>query len=131
MKNLQLSLKTKWFNLTKDGIKPEDYREINEYWCRRFFNHKQCKLTLEEIFRYIKNYKYYGYVDVNTIFTYHDLSFKEFDTNTMTLGYPKKTDTERILVLEHKGITIDYGKPEWGAEEGKLYFVIKHGGIIN
>ncbi len=110
MKNLQLSLKTKWFNLTKDGIKPEDYREINEYWCRRFFNHKQCKLTLEEILRYIKNYKYYNYGDVNTIFTYHDLSFNSFDTNS---------------------ITIDYGKPEWGAEEGKLYFVIKHGEIIN
>jgi hypothetical protein len=131
MKNLQLSLKTKWFNLTKDVIKTEDYREINDYWCRRFFNHKQCKLTLEEIVRYIKNYKYYGYGDVNTIFTYHDLSFNSFDTNTMTLGDPKKTDTERILVLEHKGITIDYGKPEWGAEGGKLYFVIKHGEIIN
>ena len=30
-KNLQLSLITKWFNLTKLGIKTEDYREINDY----------------------------------------------------------------------------------------------------
>ena len=28
---LQLSLKTKWFKMTKAGIKKEDYREINEY----------------------------------------------------------------------------------------------------
>ena len=30
--NLQLSLKTKWFEMTKAGIKTEDYREINIYW---------------------------------------------------------------------------------------------------
>ena len=49
----------------------------------------------------------------------------------MTLGYPKSTDTDRILKLEHKGIEIGYGKPEWGAEPNKLYFIIKHGSIIN
>ena len=32
---LHLSLKTKWFEMTKSGVKPEDYREINDYWCRR------------------------------------------------------------------------------------------------
>ena len=31
MSNLQLSLKTKWFEMTKSGIKTEDYREINDY----------------------------------------------------------------------------------------------------
>jgi len=48
----------------------------------------------------------------------------------MTLGYPRSTDKERIIVLEHKGIEIRTGNPEWGAEEGKLYFVIKHGEVI-
>ena len=39
---LQLSLKTKWFKMTKAGIKKEDYREINEYWFKRIiFNHKK------------------------------------------------------------------------------------------
>ena len=33
--NLRLSLKKKWFDLTKRGIKPEDYREITPYWCAR------------------------------------------------------------------------------------------------
>ena len=51
-------------------------------------------------------------------------------TNTMTLGYPKSNDSERILKLEHKGIEIGYGKPEWGAEPNKLYFIIKHGAIL-
>jgi hypothetical protein len=127
---LRLSLKTKWFEMTKSGIKTEDYREINEYWVKRFLYHKESKLTVEEIIRFIKNYKYYGYVDVSAIFTYHDLSFKEFQQNVMTLGYPKSNDNERILKIEHKGIEVRNGNHEWGAEPNKLYFVIMHGGFL-
>ena len=130
-KTLRLSLKTKWFEMTKSGIKIEDYREINQYWVGRLFHHKESKLTTEEIVRYILNYKYYGYVEVDSIFIYHDLYFKTFNENLMTLGYPKSTNTERILKLEHKGIEIGCGNPEWGAEPNKLYFIIKHGNIIN
>lgn len=35
--NLQLSLKEIWFELTKLGIKTEDYREITEYWFKRLY----------------------------------------------------------------------------------------------
>ena len=49
----------------------------------------------------------------------------------MTLGYPKSTDRERILTLEHKGIEIRTGNPKWGSEPDKLYFVILHGAIIS
>lgn len=93
MTNLQLSLKKKWFEMTKSGIKTEDYREINDYWQKRLF--------------------------------------KDFKFNIMTLGYPKSTDTDRILKLEHKGIEIRTGNPQWGAEPNKLYFVILHGKIID
>ncbi len=57
--------------------------------------------------------------------------FKDFKFNIMTLGYPKSTDTDRILKLEHKGIEIRTGNPQWGAEPNKLYFVILHGKIID
>ena len=127
---LQMSLKNRWFIMTKLKIKPEDYREINEYWCKRLFNYKESKLTIEQIVRYIKNYKHYGYKDLNHFFEYNNLYFKSFSLNIMTLGYPKSTDIERILKLEHNGIEIRTGNPEWGAEEGKIYFVIKHGNII-
>ena len=127
---LRSSLKTKWFEMTKEGIKMEDYREINKYWVSRIFHHKESKLTTEEIVRYILNYEYYGYGEVQSIFTYHDLSFKDFNHNVMTLGYPKSTDTSRILKIEHKGIEIKTGNTEWGAEPNKLYFVVKHGTIL-
>lgn len=124
--NLQLSLKTKWFNLTKEGIKTEDYRELNYYWFKRL------------VFDHIKVDSFYNVrtdLGVKNLFSNPLLSksiaFKPFTKNTMTLGYPKKTDTERILMLEHKGIEIRIGNPEWGAEPNKLYFVIKHGNTIN
>lgn len=126
-RNLQLPLITKWFEMTKDEIKTEDYREINEYWVRRLFFYIESKLTIEEIVRYINYFEYYGYVNVDTILTYNNLLFKEYEFNVMTLGYPKATDKDRILILEHKGIEIRTGNPDWGAEPNKLYFVIKHG----
>jgi hypothetical protein len=125
--NLQLSLKTKWFEMTKSGIKTEDYREITPYWQRRLYhcaNEENKSATCVE-FNLEEKYLF------NCSNCLVGLSFlKKFKTNTMTLGYPKSGDTERILKLEHKGIEIRTGNPDWGAEPDKLYFVIKHGEII-
>ena len=115
MKNLQLSLKTKWFEMTKAGIKKEDYREINDYWISRLCYSAFSLLQSTSFNMNINGYWY---------------SKKTIEINKMTLGYPKSTDTERILKLEHKGIEIRTGNPEWGAEPNKLYFVIKHGDIL-
>ncbi len=128
MTNLQLSLKKNWFEMTKSGVKTECYREITPYWTKRFFN--ICSISInspERISDFLKNKK-----DINE----RELEFyfrtfrKIFTQNTMTLGYPKSGDTERILKLEHKGIEIRTGNPEWGAEPGKLYFVILHGSVV-
>ena len=123
--NLQLSLKKQWFDLTKSGIKTEDYREITEYWIKRLISDSfafDC-ISLS------------GNLKMNRVEIHMRACpngfFKKFDSNIMTLGYPKSTDSERILKLEHKGIEIREGNHEWGAEEGKLYFVIKHGNIQN
>lgn len=125
MKNLQLSLKSKWFEMTKEGIKTEDYRELKNYWFKRLFNQEMVilnrKLTDSEVYSAISQNK-------DLITTY--VKYNDFSYNVITLGYPKKTDTDRIIKLEHKGIEIREGNPEWGAEPGKIYFVIKHGKII-
>lgn len=42
-----------------------------------------------------------------------------------TLGYPKKTDLSRHMIKEIKEIVISKGRPEWGAEPSKEYFVIR------
>jgi hypothetical protein len=122
--NLQLALKRKWFEMTKSGEKTEDYREITPYWVKRFVkNHNKVNyLAL--------NYGLCAFRDGYTndqLKKDYGISIKEFEFNIMTLGYPKKEDSERILKLEHKGIEIRQGNPEWGAEPGEFYFVIKHG----
>jgi hypothetical protein len=118
--NLQLSLKKKWFEMTKLGIKTEDYREITSYWVKRLFKKEFLnKFSNENVL--IVDIRY------NSSRSIYTDGFKNFTQNTMTLGYPKSTDKERILKLEHKGIEIRTGNPEWGAEPNKLYFVIKHG----
>jgi len=137
---LQLSLKTKWFEMTKSGIKTEDYREITPYWASRLFNKKdkginkwywEGFLSRSGIDR-SRHFRYYAFRNQEQIEnTIKSHGLKEFTYNIMTLGYPEKTDTERILKIEHKGIEIRTGNPEWGAEPNKLYFVIKHGAIKN
>ena len=128
--NLQLSLKKKWFDLTKAGIKTEDYREITPYWCTRLLLHNgQSK---NKAFWKTRLEIYYKETIGGVLEDYDDrigISSKKFDKNIMTLGYPKKTDKDRILEIEHKEIEIRAGKPEWGAKPNKLYFVIKHGDL--
>jgi len=124
MKNLQLPLKRNWFDLTKSGLKTEDYREITPYWCSRLLTVTGGK----------RNQKYWSdrlsYPPKNPIENILFCEVEYFYANIMTLGYPKSNDSSHILKLEHKGIEIRTGNPEWGAEEGKLYFVIKHGKIL-
>ena len=123
--NLQLSLKTKWFEMTKSGIKTEDYREITPYWFGRLFEdaHKSKSIRQEAC----DNFRNPNSATNWNFKKGYYFKFKEFTQNTMTLGYPKSGDTDRILKLEHKGIEIRTGNPDWGAEPDKLYFVILHG----
>ncbi len=121
--NFQLSLILQWFLLTKQLIKKEDYRNVSAFWCSRlllfdgtkrsqnFWEHLLLAKPLPMLLNVFKD----------------EITFKVFDVNIMTLGYPKSADTDKILKFEHAGIEIRTGNPEWGAEPNTLYFVIKHG----
>ena len=137
MKNLQLLLKKPWFEMTKSGVKTEDYREITPYWANRLFKKTTKSNSLDYWKGYLgqhgkdgeRSFYFYGFKNresIDYILKTHE--FKEFSSNIMTLGYPKSTDISRIIKLEHRGIEIREGNHEWGAEKGKLYFVIIHGG---
>ena len=118
MKTLRLPLITKYFDMTKDLIKGEDYRLPTPYWYSRlclYNGKKRCK-------------KFWEFAPLSTFsFDTSKVTFQHFDTTTLTLGYPSNSDKERIIEFENLGISIGYGKEEWGAEKDKLYFVIKHG----
>lgn len=115
MKTLTLSLKKKWFDMIASGEKTEEYREITPYWQKRLLRcgnacHGYC-IVMGEIICPMCRY----------------LKYTDFDTVVLTLGYPRKGDLSRRMVFKVSEIFINTGKPEWGAESDKEYFVIKLG----
>lgn len=110
MKTLTLSLKKKWFDKIKSGEKLEEYREITDYYRKRFFDGWDS-VQAGGFWWYNKTFEKFPI-------------YKFFDRLVFTLGYPKADDTERRLEFKNPKIKIGEGRPEWGAEPGKQYFVI-------
>lgn len=140
MKTLHLTLKKKWFDMTLSGEKTEEYREINMYWITRLLN---CK---KEVFCYgagmitnpiIHDIELLGLMNLygrNCNFdsymkTARKNIYKQFDITHLYNGGSPSVKYPNFIV-EQLNISIGEGKPEWGAEPGKLYFVIKHGKIL-
>lgn len=113
MKTLTLSLKKKWFDMIKAGVKKEEYREISEFWRKRLVD----EISLVQEFNSTKDSK----MTCGELIKKH---IRKFDKLVFTLGYPKADDTERRLTFNNPKIRIGTGKPEWGAVPGKRYFVI-------
>lgn len=133
--NLHLPLRREWFEKTKNKIKTEDYREITPYWFKRLV------YDYKTVFKYIVGYDW-DYLDdqsrevrlkkaLSIEIKRRMVGFNPYERNIMTLGYPRKTDLNRILNIKHISIEIREGNPEWGAEPNKLYFVIKHGTFLD
>jgi hypothetical protein len=100
MKILHLTLKKKWFDMIASGEKTEEYREIKPFWISRL----QAWGNAYDPCR-----------DFNAIRFYNGWACSEKYAN---------------ITLESKGIEVGEGKPEWGAEPNKEYYIIKLGKII-
>lgn len=114
-KVLYLPLNKKWFDLIKSGEKKEEYREIKLYYEKRLLDYKSIvkdssglwlKFLLGQLPDICKEYS------------------RNFERIVFTLGYPKADDAERRVIFKNPKIRFGEGKPEWGAEKGKKYFVI-------
>lgn len=115
MATLTLPLKKKWFDLIKAGIKKEEYRECSDYWISRF--NKLCSC-----FEYVFVGSHPNCIGERRVMISCD--HLNCDRLVFTLGYPKAGNTERRLEFKNPKIRIGTGKPEWGADPNKLYFVI-------
>lgn len=134
MSTLTLSLKKEWFNMTASGEKKEDYRDITPYWCKRliWFHAGITKWELEKIIEDIDaarfrsdNPSYYNMVQ--EILKPYNAELAFYNRTTITLGYPKKDDLTRRKTYVNAGITVGFGRKEWGADTNKPQFIIKHG----
>lgn len=120
MKTLQLVLKRKWYDMISSGYKTEEYREIKPYWEKRMVDYKAIKADIQAIM--VRKLLMGRNLDVCR--DYH----KGYTHVVFYLGYAKNRPS---MMFEVNEITIAKGKPEWGAEEGKEYFVIKLGKRIS
>jgi hypothetical protein len=103
MATLTLTLKKKWFDMIKSGVKTEEYREIKPFWTKRL---------VRQVIDYVD-----GRISIPDV-------PREFDTLVFTLGYPKADDMSRRMVFKNPKVEIRTGNPEWGAEKDKVYYVI-------
>lgn len=104
---LILPIKKKWFDMIASGEKKEEYREIKPYYDSRFMNA-------------------FGFILVGGQMIYGDAAPEEIRKPwpvpiVFRNGYSKESPEIICKCTLHFG----KGKPEWGAEPGKLYYVLK------
>lgn len=96
---LDLSLKYEWYDMIESGEKTEEYREIKDFYMNRL-----CQ-------NYISGFCGFFFTP------------KEYDAVRFHRGQGSK----QTMLLEFKGLTVGFGKPEWGAPKDKEVFIIKLG----
>jgi hypothetical protein len=105
-KILDLPLKKKWYNMYESGIKPEEYREIKQYWIKRLCNYAGTLWQCADCD---------GLLMCSACFTPY-----KYTHARLRYGYTKRT-----MLREIENITIGYGNPEWGAPTDRQVFIIK------
>ena len=119
MKTLTLSLKRKWFDMIKAGIKKEEYREIKPHYIRQFIKFETLKNDL------IRDYNFHRGFDEGEINGMEsELLHLKYDVLEFSLAYPSRAEKDKWLTFKNTKIRIGTGRTEWGAEPNKLYFVI-------
>jgi len=103
---LRLTLKKKWFDMIKAGIKKEEYREVKRYWIQRLCDEVE----------YETNYGNWEGV------------FKKFTHVEFKNGYSKDAPT---MLVEFKGLRIGEAKPEWSDNWQREVFVISLGTVLH
>lgn len=102
---LTLPIKKKWFDMILSGEKKEEYREMTPYYTTRFMNH-------------------FGYIVMNgkTVETDLPEELKKDPKQPIIFrnGYSHRSPSFTAICSLREGT----GKPEWGAEPGKEYYVL-------
>lgn len=140
MKTLHLNLKKKWFDMIASGEKPEEYRELSDYWINRFVldnennksvYHQKVGVSHDENMR---NFSYLtGYLSKHLPTRAQRLEYmlnttahlSEYDFTHFRNGYSKSSPQ---IIVGCKEILIGIGNPDWGAPDYPV-FIIKLGKI--
>lgn len=104
---LTLPIKKKWFDMILSGEKPEEYREITQYWTVRMQNQFGVILLNEE-----------QLVPFEVVVP--ECARGALQLIRFRNGYAASSPS----FLARCTLRIGAGKPEWGAEPGRKYFVL-------
>ena len=134
---LQLNLIKQWFDLTLQGIKKEEYRDITPYWAKRLLcmengdNLTKCysEGTIELLCISLQCWEDLEYNSIEDILDKFHIKFKEYKDTDFRNGY-KSLDKVRRFIIENKGVTVGIGKEEWGFIGDKPMFIINHGEVL-
>jgi len=125
--SVKLVLKKVWFDKIAYDGKREEYREIKPYYCSKFLlvggEHRTSSWWKRKQSSYpsgVTGKNFYQYI-IENIDT-GKFTFKKKGNFTFYLGYQKNRPSIHGSIY---CININTGNPEWGAEEGKFYFVLK------
>lgn len=137
MATLNLNLIKQWFDLTLQGIKKEDYRDISPFWANRLLSMENgdnlTKHYSEEKIEWIcwnlRCFKGLEYNSIEEVLTKFHIKFKEFENTDLRNGY-KSLDKCPRFIIQNKGIIIGIGKKEWGFIGETPKFIVIHGKII-
>lgn len=94
---LVLPIKKKWFDMIKSGEKKEEYREFKNYYHSRLLRYFSSKNDS----------------DIEFICNKKPVIFRN--------GYNKNSPQIECLCK----LGLGYGKQEWGAVQGRIYYVLK------
>lgn len=137
MITLQLNLIKHWFDLTLQGIKKEEYRDITPFWVKRLLcmdngdKLTECysEETIEWLCVSLKRWKDFKYASIEEVLDKFNIKFKEYQNTDFRNGY-KSLDKVPRFIIENKGVTIGIGKEEWGFYNTYPMFIINHGKIL-
>lgn len=104
---LILTLKKLWFDMIKEGVKLEEYREIKPYWTKRFENFFGCYYNTNEEKDIDGNIPEYIWSKQNKIIEFRN-------------GYGNNVPK----FLAECVISEGYGRKEWGAEPKTKYYIL-------
>lgn len=126
-KMLTATIRKQWFDMIDSGKKPEEYREIKPYWVSRLLILPElgCWGEYRDILSALRQPPEHSGCDtVKELMEYYDLKFQDYEILRLMNGYGKDRP---VLYRYIKRITVGTGKPLWGAEPGKRYFIIHLG----
>ena len=106
---LHLVLKAEYYDLIERGEKLEEYRDITPHWRKRICrNESRCQM------KDVCKANIYCHYDDGVPCKHVVVTFHRAYTNT-------------VMRFRINKVVIGHGRPEWGAMDGKKYYVIKLG----